>query len=96
MPKRKKTQVTQLNAEHCTKCHQGSLTYIQTGQYFFMLSILPFIVAIVLTFVVHPIFLAFIPFIAWMNFKSAKKKTPLRRCTNCHHIMTPQQLTHQA
>ncbi|WP_368503094.1 hypothetical protein AB3N04_12545 [Alkalihalophilus sp. As8PL] len=92
----KRKNQTHSTENHCEKCHQDTLTHIQMGQYFFLLSALPFLMAIVLTFVVHPVFLAFIPLVAWMNFRIAKKKTPLRRCTNCHHTMTPQKRTHHA
>lgn len=70
----------------CKQCRSEQVTVLSKMQFYLMLSLLPYLVILILTFVVHPITLLFIPIIHFINNRSAKKKTPFVICKSCKHI----------
>lgn len=86
MPKRKK-RLAPIQTDHsvCGKCKQGKTEQMPNVRYILLLSVLPWFMALILSYFVHSIFLVFIPIIGILNMKAAKRK-PLRRCLSCHHI----------
>ena len=69
----------------CTQCKHRKLEEMPNSRYVLFLSLLPWVVALILSYFVHSIFLISIPIIGFINMKAAKRK-PLKRCPSCHHI----------
>ncbi len=85
--KRKSKQRTLKQTDYsvCAQCKQGKTEKMSLSRQVFFLSILPWLVAIILSYFVHSIFLIFIPAVGIYNMKAAKRN-PLRRCNSCHRI----------
>ncbi|MFC0561055.1 hypothetical protein [Halalkalibacter alkalisediminis] len=87
----RKQQVTHKQTDYsvCAQCKNRKLEEMPNVRYVLFLSVLPWIMALILSYFVHSIFLVCIPLIGFLNMKAAKRK-PLRRCQSCHHIQPHQ------
>lgn len=75
----------QLNITHC-QCGSADLLQMNHWQYFFTLSTLPVIVAVLISFIFEPIFFIMILPILFFNFLVAKRKTPMKVCRTCKKV----------
>lgn len=91
--KQKTPRQKQTDSAVCPKCHEKEWRAIPKWRYVFLVSSLPWLVAIILAITVHHFFLVFIPLLAFVNVKIASKRIPLSKCHSCHYI-GPQMPTH--
>ncbi|WP_096203073.1 hypothetical protein [Bacillus sp. FJAT-45350] len=70
----------------CSKCDSEDIIVMKKWRYFFLLSTLPMIVAIVASIWVHPIFLTMLVIIYFINNRAANKKTPMTVCRTCKQV----------
>ncbi len=80
---------TQTDRSLCVKCNQQQTVEIPLVRHVILLSVLPWIAAIILAIIASFFFLLFIPIIGILNMKLAKRK-PLRRCSSCHFLFSYQ------
>lgn len=53
------------------------------ARYVIFLSALPVLVTLIVTFIVHPLFVLFVPLVLLINMRAAKKRIRLGRCQAC-------------